>query len=224
MLEDPAKGSRNPNYLAMLSLVVAVLAIVTIATARTLDVFVDRCQVGGMIGIGGLVLGIGALRRANVIRNGMRTAVAGIILGGLAGLGYLAFPTSQAKQKQKLSLTQFNVTELSYAMRLYLADFDDRFPPQMQQAASLRSVLWFHISDGELDTYIPSGGEIVGNDALNGLASESLFHPEMIPVLHETRAWPNGEMVVGFADLRPAIRESKPLLDHQLSEKVQTGE
>lgn len=126
-------GAPRTSPMAIWSLILGILGLVT-------------CGLGA---IAGLVLGILGLKQTKdrpAEFTGGGLAIAGIIIsaimipvGGIGTPAALMFPVfARAQESAKQSLCQNHVKQLGTAMRVYLAEYDDTYPPAAQWSDLLK--------------------------------------------------------------------------------------
>jgi len=98
------------------------------------------------------------------------------------------------------SVTISNAKQLALAMHLYATDWDDLMP-YAQSSKTVRAVIYPYVkNESVFATRNPKGGELVFNLALGGVSLEALDRSSEIVLLYDSRDWPDGSRVAGFAD------------------------
>lgn len=105
------------------------------------------------------------------------------------------------RERQKMTATMSGIKQLSIALQNYAGDNDGRLPAQFRTNSDLHESLKDYVRDDRVFlTLNPDGGEIVPNFHLAGLKLDSIALPEHTALVYETKAWPIGGTVYGFAD------------------------
>lgn len=91
--------------------------------------------------------------------------------------------------------------QLATALELYADDNGGRLPNVRDSAEAWKLSIQYTNSHGyELKTLNPNGGQLEFNLNLSGIALKSVRSVEDLPLITETRAWPDGKRIVVFAD------------------------
>lgn len=109
--------------------------------------------------------------------------------------------TRGAKDAAKRAAQISNTKQISLAIAMYVADFDD-LGPALSDTVRLKSQLWPFLRTDELwKPFNPNGGEIRGNKNLSGFPVFELPEQPRTVIVYETKKWPNDRgRIVGFAD------------------------
>jgi len=101
----------------------------------------------GVLALPGLILGIVALVKINANRErmtGQGLAIAGIASSAIAILmmpimAAILFPVfARAREAARMSACQSNVKQLGMSVRMYMSDYDDKYPPAATWSDSLQ--------------------------------------------------------------------------------------
>lgn len=116
-------------------------------------------------------------------------------------------PTDEDRMRAQ---TLSNFKRVATALQLYVADNDDKFPPQFSTHEDLRNAVGSYVRtesafetrnpNGAFETPNPNGGEMMPNSELAGIMLSSVVDQGKTAVIYETKDWPNGEFVVSTVD------------------------
>ena len=89
--------------------------------------------------------------------------------------------------------------QIALATIMYAQDYDERFP-DAQASARLQPLVLPYLKDARSFANSSSGGRVLYNTHLSGLALNAVKYPTEVPLLWEERAWPDGRRSVAFVD------------------------
>ncbi|MCW5942302.1 MAG: hypothetical protein KIS66_08725 [Fimbriimonadaceae bacterium] len=124
----------------------------------------------------------------------LKTAGGSDAPGGLLGV------FSEAKESAKEAVALSNLKQIALGFMLYAGDHDDAFPYVQSTASAFRQVQPYLKNEEILKTPNPSGGRILFNMAMAGVASTSVESAAETVLLYEDTPWPDGKRTVAFVD------------------------
>jgi beta-lactamase regulating signal transducer with metallopeptidase domain len=121
-----------------------------------------------------------------------------------AGLTLLAFTIlpayrlAPANWFQDQTAAGKNLKQLGVALLYYTSDYDDVLP-NPQSTHALQYILWPYTKDKRMwDTYNPTGSQFKLARNLGGVHVPDIANPDSIPMIYETKPWPDGARWVEF--------------------------
>lgn len=120
------------------------------------------------------------------------------LLASLAGTAQqAATPRTEAEARTR---TITNAKQVALGLLMYTADYDEVFP-FVQSTAGAREVTQPYMRSVDFwATFNPNGGTFLMSMAVAGVRTADIKNPETVPLVYESRAWPDGTRVVAFAD------------------------
>lgn len=124
------------------------------------------------------------------------------MLFGVAILAAILFPVfAQARLAARKATTLSHAKQAALGVIMYMGDNDDRMPPQFATAEDVhRCSIRYTKSENVYLTLNPAGGEFLGNPKIAGALSVECPEPSLIPMIYESRAWPDGKRATGWLD------------------------
>lgn len=125
-----------------------------------------------------------------------------VCLPCIAVFAALLFPVfSQANVAAKMTRTMSTLKSTGIAVSLYQTDFDDKFPPKMDNVSSA----WPYIRSYAKAVDVPQsmnslGAEFNGNSGLAGQPVTKITAPQRTFVFFDSSAWQNNKRIVLYAD------------------------
>lgn len=133
-----------------------------------------------------------------------------IYLSAGCGLLALVYSTGSAQQDKNqinraktVALT--NMKQLAIGVLLYVSDYDDILP-LVQDTDTIFAVTMPYLKNKQLFKSLnPSGGRINFNLNLGGVNIQKIPNPSMMPLYFDSKPWPDGLHLVGYADAHIAF-------------------
>ncbi|RYG33313.1 hypothetical protein EON81_18450 [bacterium] len=129
------------------------------------------------------------------------------VLVGVCGCGTVILAAillpvfSQAKMAAKRTAGLSSMKELSLGVLMYMGDADDRFPPVMDSALSMKPMVEPYVKDPSVFTSKnEKGGEILSDPRLAGRFSFSIADPSKGIMLYDSLPWQGDRSPVGYID------------------------
>jgi hypothetical protein len=114
----------------------------------------------------------------------------------ILGAGAAITPIQANAKGQALS----NLKQVALGMMMYCADSDDVLP-YVQGTKAAQYVTFPYMKSIKLwESKNPNGGELRFNVALGGVSVTAIEDPSAVPLLFDSKAWPDGTRLVAFAD------------------------
>jgi hypothetical protein len=108
--------------------------------------------------------------------------------------------TAPANQQSKQTQALSNAKQIATGMMIYMADWDDLFPPK-PSTPNVQNVIRPYLKNDALwNTGNPNKSRFLFNPALAGVSAVIVPEPSRMPLIYEDKAWPDGRRVVAFAD------------------------
>lgn len=115
----------------------------------------------------------------------------------------VAAPFRAPQQEQLMrdrSKTLTNLKQVSVAMVIYTADFDDCFP-YVQSTAAAQFVTYPYAKSLDIwKTYNPGKSKFLMNLSIAGVDSTTIEKPSETILFHESKPWPDTTRCVSFTD------------------------
>lgn len=94
-----------------------------------------------------------------------------------------------------------NAKQLALANLIYAVDYDDRFPPAMDDFVAWQAATMPYIKNTSVFySANPRAAHFIGNGALSTVPGNEINDPQATVLLLEDREWPDGRRIVGYAD------------------------
>ncbi|MCW5936800.1 MAG: hypothetical protein KIT11_05790 [Fimbriimonadaceae bacterium] len=129
--------------------------------------------------------------------------VGGVVVVATVLLGAVLFPVFAAARiaaAQTQELTE--LFQLERGLSVYVADFDDRYPPRMESVSATFPYVKSYVQGMKEPpkTKNPDGGDILGNPELDSLAIAQISAPQLTMKFYDSMPWPNKLRCVTLAD------------------------
>lgn len=139
-------------------------------------------QTVGVLAVSAVLLGLGAY-----FAFGLKGSRTGLTTGAVSGSRYTA-SISNAKQA-------------ALALIMYATDYDDRLPPDMHDARHIEYVVDPYLRNRSVwKSLNPNGARFEPNEKLSLVDMKFLVDPAGTPMLVESKEWPDGRRIIGYAD------------------------
>jgi type II secretory pathway pseudopilin PulG len=114
-----------------------------------------------------------------------------LVLGGLVALMLPVF--QQFRHVAMRDQTASRLTALNLGLMVYATDYDDRYPPVMDDSEAVRPLLAKYVpSDEDFRSLNPAAGDFRGNATLASAAVAKVPEPERTLVFFDRLPWPEG--------------------------------
>ena len=117
--------------------------------------------------------------------------------------------TGGASHRQTASLS--NIKQIALAALIYASDYDDHFPPRMDDPRFVEMVLGPYMRNpGLWRSTNPAGGIYLGNPEMSIVPATELVFPTDAVLFYEQNKWSDGRRAVAFGDGSARLREFDP--------------
>ncbi|MGV3617522.1 MAG: hypothetical protein ACO1SV_19525 [Fimbriimonas sp.] len=137
------------------------------------------------------------------------------VASAFAGVQALT-PAQTAKRQQSLS----NAKQVAIALVMYTGDWDDVHPATNSTAGAIKLVTPY-LKDAKIWRTENAGARLLFNTNLSGVSSVILPSPADVPLVYESKSWPDGGRIVGYVDGHVKIEPSSrwPSIEKLLKKK-----
>ena len=104
------------------------------------------------------------------------------------------------RERAKSTAALANAIVLTRAYLLYIPDRNGKIPSDLLTATELQKRLGPHVDIRVFENHNPNGSEFIPNAFIAGKRLADLGPREQVIVLYESRPWPDGTQIRGYAD------------------------